>query len=297
VPIRCALGDYPISPKRIKLVARRDNDVYRVWTNDGSYAVRHHRADVGACKVASELLWLEYLAKPLGTRIPRPLRTISGELTSSACGRVVSVLHWLPGRAPGKATSSLAHAMGSTLGELHGASANFVIPEGFCVPRMDATGFFGACWMRKLEGAKTLMDADAWALVRRRAEAVQIGFPTAPAGVLHNDLIGSNCLWQSGTLGVIDFANVGQGPFVFDLAVALRHLPLALRPDLIRGYRSVNHLSADQESVLPLLIQARMLSMVTYAAERLTLPGGAYDPVKLVAYALESLRREAELGP
>lgn len=287
--LRPLLASVPITPQRIRLIAQRDNDVYRVDAAEGTFALRLHPEGTDAAQVAGELRWLSHLAPRMGSRIPRPL---TDPIIHD--GRVASLLAWVHGRFPRKPTEDFARAVGRTLAEMHRAGEGF---DAHGLPRWDVTDRFGDGFLQKLDRIRGLMESEDHTFVLRRAGGVQrfLSGYEGSVGVLHADLQGGNTLWQRGELGVIDFANAGLGPLVYDLAVATRHVPPELVPILVRAYRRVRPLSEDDERASVLLRQARMLESLAYAGERLARPGPTYRPEKIVAWGLRSLRGQSDL--
>lgn len=187
--------------------------------------------------------------------------------------------------------------MGQTLAEIHSASEGFAFHDGS--RSWNDEGFFNEGFLAKLERVSFLVPDDEVAWFLSQGQAVRDGLREIRGktgeGLLHADLFGANCLFQSGTLAVIDFANAGIGPYAFDVAVAQRHLPIPMRADVLKGYESRRSLDEAGRNALPLLRRARILQMAAYAADRLDRPG-AYDPTKLVAFTLASLKVEFAEG-
>lgn len=289
------LTNYDLQPLDVRLVARRDNAVYRVRGATGAFTLRVHREGISLDEVAGEMAWLAHLAPRLPGRVPAPVLTREGAPVAEVEGRVVTVVSWVPGRVPRKPSRRLARGLGEALAAVHLASAGFKADSARV--SWDANGHFGERLMADLDDLKGYASADELGLFRRRALGVQATFRRlegAPRSMLHGDLYPLNVLFQGDRLGVIDFANGGPGPRVYDLAVSLRHWPGdsgAIRS----AYEQSIPLSESEVTALPAMMQARMLHMAAYAAEKVRRPGGAYDPSKLVAWAVRSLSEAEEL--
>jgi homoserine kinase type II len=291
------LSNYDLKPIAVRPVARRDNDVYRVRTAEGAYALRVHRAGVPAEVVEEELRWLAHLASRLPGRVPEPIATREDGLVSEVYGRVVTVLTWVAGRVPKKPSPALAKGLGGALAAIHRASEGFPLPQRQ-IP-WDEKGHFGDRLMADLDDLQGHATPEELDLFRRRARAVQAAFSRLagePRTTLHGDLYPLNVLHQGGRLAVIDFANGGPGPRAYDLAVTLRHAWPAGLDAIQREYERHLPLSETERTHLPHLMQARMLHMAAHAAEKIRRPGGAYNPEKLIAWASKSLREAQELA-
>lgn len=290
------LAEYALQPLDVRLVARRDNDVYRVRTTEGAWVLRVHRQGVTAEEVSEEVRWLAHLAPRLPGRVPAPVLTRAGASVAEVDGRVVTVLEWVRGRVPIKPSPRLAKGLGEALAAVHAASEGFV--PGTSRISWDAQGHFGDRLLADIEDLREHASAEERELFLRRALAVQAAFRRLegePRTMLHGDLYPLNVLHQSGVLGIIDFANGGPGPRAYDLAVTLRHgWPAGVRA-IQAAYEKRLPLSEVEAAFLPHLMQARMLHMAAYAAEKVRRPSGAYDPAKLVAWASKSLREAGEL--
>jgi len=282
---RSDLSGFPVRPRRFRLVASRDSDVYRLDADEGTFAVRHHRVGVTGDTVRAELAWLAHLTPALPERVPEPV----GEVVE-VDGRPVSMVRWVRGRFPRKPTRRLAEEIGQALAEIHEASRGFAPPSG--VRRWDASDHFSSLLLTKIRRVTPLMSAEDAALAIEQAEMVAAMFAELPrdteTGMLHGDLYGLNCLFRKEGLGIIDFANGGPGPLAYDLGVAVRHLPSAVRRWVLSGYRSVRPLPFDGD--LSPMIRARVIMAAAYAADRLDQPGGGYEPARLIEWTVRSLR-------
>ncbi|MGV3617347.1 MAG: phosphotransferase enzyme family protein [Fimbriimonas sp.] len=290
--MRRILQAFEIAPLAVRHVTQRDNDIYRVRAAEGTYTLRLHRQGVTVGEVEAELRWLAHLAPRLPGRVPAPVRASVVEDE----GRVASLLTWVSGRVPKKPSPSLGRGLGEALAAVHGASAGFV-PGGR--PGWDHEGHFGAALGENLETLRGVMLPEEHALFARRALRVQDAFRALGdenRTMLHGDFYPLNVLHQGGKLGVIDFANCGPGPRIYDLAIALRHGWPGGQALILAAYERTSPLTDLERTFLPHMIQARMLHMAAYAAERMRRPGGVYDPSKLVNWAVKSLREAEELA-
>ena len=214
----------------------------------------------------------------------RPLRNPSGDWVGALNGRPAALVEWLEGgwlRTP--APAQIAEA-GSKLAELHLKAADFkasrVNPVG---PR---------AWQvlldRCTQGATSVLDRGL--VADCRTALARIGDPFTddlPSGVIHADYFPDNVLFEHGHLsGVIDFYFGCNGPFAYDLAIALtawgfdgdgREILGAVEA-FRRGYEAVRPLVQSEMDALPGLGEAACLRFtLTRLHDRIF-----HDPANLV---------------
>ena len=101
-----------------------------------------------------------------------------------------------------------------------------------------------------------------------RTALARLGRAPANWGLIRADLHPWNVLWQRGTVGVIDFADCGPGPYLYDLAVALDNWmeegsSAARRAALLEGYSQVRPPPAGVEGWLRLFTAANCYKTIT----------------------------------
>lgn len=105
----------------------------------------------------------------------------------------------------------------------------------------------------------------------KRHKAIHAVWPKLPAGILHGDWIKRNLFWKDQSVAaVVDFDLFAEGPFVYDLALALlptgfdwpellkgssQSLRLADMAAFLEGYASERPLSAEERQILPTLME------------------------------------------
>lgn len=214
----------------------------------------------------------------------RPLRSRAGDWIGELNGRPAAIVEWLTGawlRSP--SAGELAQA-GTALAEFHLKAADFagrrVNPVGPVQWR--------ALLERSASGAATTEDRGLVSGCRAALE--RIGDPFTddlPRGAIHADYFPDNVLFHEGRpSGVIDFYFGCDGPFAYDLAIALtawgfdgegRRIPAAVEA-FRRGYETVRPLTAAEAVALPLLGEAACLRFtLTRLHDRIF-----HDPANLV---------------
>jgi Ser/Thr protein kinase RdoA (MazF antagonist) len=270
-----ALDAYSLADPVLRFVAHGENTTFRVDATapDGRdrFLLRVHRPgrhgrDVDpAAAVGSELAWLAALRADTSVMVPEPLRTIKGNLTTTATPadppepRVCSVLRWMDGRVHAAAPRPVhLRRLGGVMARLHDHARQWRPPPGFVRIRWDWQTFFGDTMVYG-----GLNAADVWDLLpdslRRRFHRVagrmehvmtQLGSSADVVGLIHADLHLDNALFWRDDVRVIDFDDCGFGFWLYDIAVALWELRYRrdydqFRDALIEGYTRHRPLPGD----------------------------------------------------
>ena len=240
-----------------RLVARRENRVFRVDHGGASYALRLHRPGYRAPgELRSELGWVAEIARR-GLRVPRPVPTLAGPLLAEAGGAPASLLTWLDGGIldPPELGAGHMHALGAALARLHAASDDWRPPDGFSRPAWDREGLVGEAplWGRFWESPA--LGAEDRRLLERLREVAweELARLEADYGLIHADALRENVLWEGRDPALIDFDDGGWGHRQFELATSLGRLAglpayAELKRALLGGYRSVRALDAGASS-------------------------------------------------
>lgn len=282
-----ALERWDLSNARATFVAGRENEVYRVDAQEGTFALRLRRPGYrSAEELQSELQWLQAMADA-GLNVPQPLLSRDGALIESVQGRYVDLVNWLDGTALGKSREALDipdpvvvfRALGLEIARLHDACDAWEIPDGFQRCRWDIEGLVGADphWGRFWENPS--LDIDTRELMLRfkdvagdelRAVQQDLDF-----GLIHADLVRENVMLAGDGLAMIDFDDGGWGFRAFDIATALlKNRAEANYPELqaalIAAYRE---LRPFDDAHLPLFMALRAVTYVGWITERMAEPG------------------------
>ncbi len=282
-----------------RLVARRENHVYRVETPAGPVALRLHRPGYRSrAEIESELDWMAALSAG-GLAVPTPRPTMAGALCIEADGTMADVLSWIEGRPMGidgrlaslDDAPAAYHALGSAMARLHAVSDAWDSPAGFARPAWDADGLVGDAplWGRFWEnpllspGQRDLLRA-----ARDRARdrlAARNG--ALDVGLIHADLVPENVILTGRGPVMIDFDDGGRGARAFDLATAANR---ALREDhstalieaLVEGYADKRPL---ERADLALFQSLRAFTYVGWIVPRLGEPGAQVRAERFIALA------------
>jgi len=252
-----ALTLWGLSDAQVHLVAKRENEVFRITATTGqSLALRLHRPGYrNDAELRAELQWMAALATG-GLNVPAPVPALDGVALQRVEDTQVSMLSWLnatplgmlgvPLNVPNRLETF--HALGVEMAKLHDVSDRWAPPAGFERWSWDRTGLLGDAplWDRFWENPtldrdlrELLIRFRQHALARLSTEQESLDF-----GLIHADLVPENVMRaEDGTLYMIDFDDGGFGFRLFDIATALikhRVEPdfTDLRAALIEGYQS-----------------------------------------------------------
>lgn len=260
-----------------------NSTVFQLDTANGRYALRLHRPGIRPeHHIRGELALLRHLHS-WGLRVPEPVAASTGQELlldhdSDGSPRYYDLTRWLEGtvrrQRHGLGTMD-AERLGTTLGDLHLAS------RAFACGQEGRPTFSAAGWVLTEATTDHLKAIASWfspgqvALLQNVIDCLQPALSTLSrtdrdSGAIHQDFILGNCLWHHGHLGVVDFADWGVGPYLYDLAPMLTNIgdQPRLREAFLAGYGSRMPLSAAQQALLPLLEAGRHLSFCLQNVEK-----------------------------
>lgn len=296
-----ALAHWGMAGADWRLVAERENRVYRVDHAGRAYALRLHRP--GYCSEAelrSELQWMD-VAYAGGLGVPAPVASSAGAFLHMIDGVAVDVLDWLNGQTMGKTgvpldcvdRQGLFCAIGREMARLHAVSDAWALPESFTRRRWDRDGLLGEApvWDRFWDNL-TLSAEDRTLLLRfREAASTDLAAREGALdfGLIHADLVRENVMIDAGRVQLIDFDDSGFGFRLFDIATTLlrnRTEPDydSLKAALLEGYLSVRPLDV---SALDLFVALRAATYVGWIISRMEESGAEARNIRFVATARE----------
>lgn len=282
-----------------RLIAERENKVYRVEHDGTDYALRLHRP--GYCSEAelrSELQWMA-AAGAGGLGVPAPIPSRAGAFLHVIDGVAVDVLSWLDGQPLGKTGAPLDvgdreavfRAIGREMARLHAISDAWTPPEGFTRRRWDREGLLGEApvWGRFWDNP-TLSPEDRALFLRLREVAMadlDARENKLDYGLIHADLVRENVILDACRVHLIDFDDSGFGFRLFDIATTLlrnRTEPDydALKNALLDGYLSERTLDLD---ALDLFMVLRAATYVGWIISRMDEDGSPARNARFVATA------------
>jgi Ser/Thr protein kinase RdoA (MazF antagonist) len=286
-----ALTSYDLKYASLEFIAHGENTTFRVTGPDGARYLlrvhrpnRHGRAVDSRQAVQSELEWLAALRTDTTLAVPEPVRSITGELTTTETTddidepRVCSLLRWMDGRNHSRSARPIhLRRIGAVLAQLHNHADHWHVPDRFVRIRWDHAAYFGNTMVYGNVDA-----ADVWTLLplelrdvcARVADDVgavmlTLGDGANVFGLVHADAHLDNVLFSGQQACLIDFDDCGFGYRIYDAAVALWEL--RHRSDyeefqmaFVYGYTQHRPLPNEQLEHLDLFIAAREVAFALW---------------------------------
>jgi Ser/Thr protein kinase RdoA (MazF antagonist) len=237
--VAVALSAYGIDAVEIASLRYYNNATYRIVARDGAqYVLRITPNHYSENELSSEMQWLSAVQEEPGVRVPRPVAARDGRLLTRAAApslvgaRWCSLFHWLDGAHAPEERMTVADfaSLGAAASQLHRASARFAAPPAFERPRWDETRWFDPLVHHTYQrivlhvaGSFAQDSVARFEALAQRARARMCELRSAPHsfGLIHADFHAGNYLFHDGSVGFIDFEDLGWGYFQYDIATAL----------------------------------------------------------------------------
>nr|WP_319386554.1 phosphotransferase [uncultured Roseibium sp.] len=293
------LALWDLGSAEFKLVAARENRVFRVTDGLQTYALRLHRLGLRSNEeLRSELVWMAELGRA-GLSVPHPVASDNGDFLREQRGQQASMLTWMSGTPLGRTGQPLDQPdrtgiffkLGQQMARMHAVSDRWTPPDWFKRIRWDRDALVGPdpLWGRFWENPD--LDNDERTLLqrfRREADArLKELDHVLDTGLIHADLVRENVMIDGQDLHLIDFDDAGVGYRMFDVATALiknRQEPdyRELETAFLTGYGSARKLDT---STLDLFLGLRAVSYVGWIIARLDEDGGYSRSKRMIADA------------
>lgn len=297
-----ALARYAVRPRRVKLIGGFMNAVYRIDTDDGTFAMRvdlaqdHSDHDVGI-----EVAWLEALEQS-GLPCARVVRPRDGspfvyaEAEGVPRARRCVLFRWIGGGPlADRATEASYRALGRLSAALHEHARTVTVPGRpmawdrpfYYPPEVDPYVVDDPAYAHLYSDARRAIVAEARAHVepafaRRDASGFRI---------LHGDLHPWNVHIRRGALTAFDFEDVMWGHPVQDVAITLFYLReredyRALRAAFEAGYTERRAWPETYPGEIDRFVAARDLMFTNFVGHTLPDPAPALERIfgRLEAY-------------
>jgi homoserine kinase type II len=240
------------------------NSNYLVKTTQGQYILTVYEQREVAADLPFFLALLDHLADK-GCPVPHTIHDRKGVALKEWHGKSFALIEFLPGLSVDRPTPAVARAVGSALGQMHAAIADF---------RPTRPNDFGPKgWFHLAEKCGDDLNKIAPGLKERVADEcafIKAYWPNdLPRAIVHGDLFPDNVLLLDNEVsGVIDFYFAGEEIRAWDLAVT--HAAWSFSVDgksydadvgtaLIEGYDARFHLSNAERAAFPVLARGACL--------------------------------------
>lgn len=243
------------------------NTIYALETDEGRFILRLLE-DRSLTDARFEEALLAHLDRA-GIAVPKMLASPRhGGVVSLGSRQHLSIFEWMKGRelAPFELRPDHCHQIGRYIARLHHAALS--------LRRRRRNRFSPEHIDRKLSACERFVAGGAPQEMRQhistlRRELELFRWPSrVPAGIIHSDLFVDNAFFSRGRLsGVLDFEMACNGPFIYDLAVAL--LDWCFEHDRLKRPRA-RALLAGYQTLRPLTVPERagLFAMCRFIATR-----------------------------
>jgi len=275
---RAVAERYGVVPVHCQLISRGSNDIYRLRTESGTFAVRVVRAGWRDHEqLTYELEWANFLARE-GLPVPGIVPASDGSLYFSVAApegsRSVVVIDWFEGAILNTAVDEeTAGRVGQLLATVHQAAAGF---EPTYTREVDTVGKIVryrdtlAEMLAHLPEQQRFFDAAMdWLAVR--INDVKLNSPKLHT---HGDVhLGNVIKNDQGELYIIDFDDGGYDYAVKDLMPflwrnSIEGVPESVTESFLAGYESVRPLNEDEQAEFSLFLAARHVYLIaSYSAQ------------------------------
>lgn len=255
--------------------------------------------------IVCELAWMAALANDNAVAVPSVIVGRDGAaiqtLEDGESDRHMVMFAFIEGDAPDEAADLVPafHTLGAMAASTHLHSIGWARPEPFerLVWNLD-TVFGAAPTWGDWRDAPNLGAADRAVLkdveVAITSRLTAYGEGAGRYGLIHADMRLANLILTPTGPRLIDFDDCGSGWFMYDFAAAISFIEdspqvPALQAAWVAGYRTIRHLSAEDEAEIGTMIMLRRLALLAWI-------GSHIDAPEPQALAPDFARVSAELG-
>jgi homoserine kinase type II len=272
-----------------------ENSNYLLQTDQGIFILTLYEKRVAKGDLPFFLGLMDHLAAK-GLACPTPIRARDGKTLRELSKRPAAIVSFLRGMWPKKIVVSHCAQVGEALAKLHLAGADFEIRRPNALSLAGWQPLFEGSRARAHEVQKGLGDE----LARELDDLTKHWPKSLPEGVIHADLFPDNVFFLDDKLsGMIDFYFACNDWFAYDLGICLNawcfekdgSLNATKARALVRGYRKIRPITAEEIAALPILARGSALRfLLTRLYDWLHHPPGAFVQPKDPLEYLKKLR-------
>ena len=240
-----------------------ENSNFLLQTDRGSFILTIYEKRVRPEELPFFLGLMDHLAMR-DVPCPTPLHGRDGEALRSLAGKPAAIVTFLQGVWPKRPTAQHCGELGAAMARMHLAGGDFTLTR--------ANDLSVDGWRRLVVSTELRADTVMQGLAREIASEfrdLERNWPTGlPSGVIHADLFPDNVFFLGEKLsGLIDFYFACNDALAYDLAVCLNawcfegnvEFNITKARRLLRGYREVRDIGADEMEALPWLARGAAL--------------------------------------
>lgn len=265
------------------------NTSYRLELDSGVWFLRlYEQQDLAGA--TNEALLLQRLAHN-GVPTPAPIAAIDGAYVRMLAGKPAALFPWVEGAALRlvDVTPREAEALGRAMANIHlcklTAASSTPEPAHEHKPELKVSAvslgagrftphdLFVQCARISHSGDDEARGCRA-TLEKELLRATGMRRSDVPMGLVHGDLFRDNVLWKDGRIAaLLDFESACEGPYVYDLAVALlawsyrATFDFAVARSMVAGYTMVRPLHVHERDAL---YAEMVFACVRFAITRIT---------------------------
>ena len=271
------LAQYGIKADEVTNANHGFNSTFKIVSGEEAYALR---INLGSSKSANEILaemqWLEALDGEVSA--PKPLRTTSGELYTSAFFPLLNdsfnavMFEWIPGEEVGdEPTNEQLFAIGQAMAKLQVFAKTLTFRSPASLPNINNSLLQAKDLLRPNQPKE--IDDELYGLLMKGlaiSDAVHERLSLSTALLpIHADLHAGNIIQGSEGISVIDFDDAGMGLPIQDLSINALYLRENKEREkyVAEGYSSFAELPKVSAEDFEVLVMARALCLTNSILE------------------------------
>ena len=294
-----------------ELINVSENFTYRIENSTGFKAIlRVHRENYHSKRsIECELSWVDALSKSRMIETPSYYLGRDGSaiqecsIDSINGSRYLVLFNFVSGSAPNENENldPFYEELGRLSGTCHNHVLSWKLPDNFERLTWDIDTIFGinalwGNWRLAPEITKEVQDKLERVELKIRDRLLDFGKSEKRFNLIHADMRLANLLIDQGCTRLIDFDDCGFGWFMYDFASAVSFIEDDPRVPYfklawIKGYKSVRHLSAEDENEIDTFIMLRRMALLAWIGSHIEAP----EPQQLSSGFAETTAKLGEI--